>query len=110
MIFRILGLLMSILPMIWGTMSIHAGVESSNLGPILGGVFILAIGFIVFYLIVYDIAYHLVYVLTDETETLESIYEPFQDDFTTHRKLNTPDPHLIHPDDAKRGARLNIKV
>ncbi len=110
MIFRILGLLMSILPMVWGAMSIYAGIESSTVGPILGGVFIFILGCIVFYLIVYDTAYHLVTVLTDEPETLESIYEPFQDDFTTHRELNTPDPHLIHPDDAKRGARLNIKV
>lgn len=41
----------------------------------------------------------------------EPIWSDAQDDFTFYREINTPDPHLIHPDDAKRqAARLNIKV
>lgn len=103
MFYRIIGLLVCLFPMIWGTLSIHAGIESATFGPVLGGLFIFIIGLTVFWLIVYDIAERIVNVLISEPETLlESVYEPLQDDFTSHRELNTPDPNLIHPDDAKR--------
>ena len=111
MFFRIIGLLLCLIPMIWGTLSIHAGIESATFGPAIGGVFIFLGGLAVFWVIVYETALQLVGVVTAEPETLlESVYEPFQNDFTTHRELNTPNPHLIHPDDTKHAARLNIKV
>ena len=107
MFYRIIGLLVCLFPMIWGTLSIHAGIESATFGPVLGGLFIFIIGLIVFWLIVYDIAERIVNVLISEPDTND---QEFQDDFTVFRELNTPDPDLIHPDDAKRGAHLNIRV
>lgn len=107
MFYRIIGLLVCLFPMIWGTLSIHAGIESATFGPVLGGLFIFIIGLTVFWLIVYDIAERIVNVLTHEPATND---QEFQDDFTVFRDLNTPDQNLVHPDDAKRAARLNIKV
>jgi hypothetical protein len=111
MLSRILGIIVCLSLMAWGVLSINSGIRSDTFGPILGGVLFLALPAVVMFIIIYDTAIHAVSILTDEPETLlESVYEPFQDDFTSHRELNTPDPHLIHPDDAKRAARLDIKV
>lgn len=111
MISRILGIIVCLSLMAWGVLSINSGIKSDTFGPVLGGVLFLALPAVVMTIIIYDTALHLIMVLTDEPETLlDSVYEPFENDFTVHRNLNTPDPHLIHPDDAKRAARLNIKV
>lgn len=119
MFYRIIGLLVCLFPMIWGTLSIHAGIESATFGPVLGGLFIFIIGLTVFWLIVYDIAEQIVNVLISEPDTNDEynhptgIYDPETGDFAPSYSisdLNVPDPNLVHPDDAKRAARLNIKV
>jgi hypothetical protein len=112
MISRILGIIVCLSLMAWGVVSINNGIRSDHFGPILGGVLFLAFPAVVMFIIIYDTALHLVGIVTHQHEGAAHDLEPFQDDFTFHRELNTPDPHLIHPDDAKREARarLNIKV
>ena len=114
MISRILGIIVCLSLMAWGVHSINAGIRSDTFGPVLGGVLFLALPGVVMFIIIYDTALHLISILTHQHEGTGDLdhIDPFQDDFTFHRELNTPDPHLIHPDDAKRQerARLDIKV
>lgn len=115
MFYRIIGLLVCLFPMIWGTLSVHAGIESATFGPVLGGLFIFILGLTVFWLIVYDMAERIVNVLTHEPDANHptGIYDPETGEFAPSYSisdLNIPDLNLIHPDDAKRAARLNIKV
>lgn len=107
---RILGIIVCLCIIALGVLFISSS-SSSNVAPMISGTAMIFVSFIVLTVICISMIESIVGVVTDEPETLlESVYEPFQDDFTVFRELNTPDQNLIHPDDAKRAARLNIKV
>lgn len=107
---RILGIIVCLCIIALGVLFISSS-STSNFAPMISGTAMIFITMIVLTAICISIAESIVAVVTHQHEATGDLnHIEFQDDFTFHRDLNTPDPHLIHPDDAKRAARLNIKV
>lgn len=108
---RILGIIVCLCIIALGVLFISSS-STSNFAPMISGTAMIFITMIVLTAICISIAEDIVGIVTHQHEGAAHDFEPFQDDFTFHRDLNTPDPHLIHPDDAKRQARarLNMKV
>lgn len=119
------GLLASVPLFIWGYYSINAGINSAHFGPILGGamcIFIALVLFMVSLIHLIDKTFPIrvgkgVNEEHSSTRALWSVqdtrsYKSQGQSWDELQRLNTPDPNLIHPDDAKRQARaqLDIKV
>lgn len=100
MLSRILGIIVCLCIIALGVLFLSAS-STSNMAPMISGTAMIFMAFIVLTVIVISTAEHLINVVTHQYESIAD-NEPFQDDFTFHRDLNTPDPNLIHPDDAKR--------
>jgi hypothetical protein len=108
---RILGIIVCLCIIALGVLFISSS-STSNMAPMISGTTMIFVSFIVLTAICISMAEKIMGIVTDQYEGTGDLdhIDPFQDDFTFHRDLNTPDPHLIHPDDTKRAARLNMKV
>jgi hypothetical protein len=133
MLSRILGVIACMFPMGWGSYSMYQGLNNGDFGPILGGIMFLIIDVVAALIIIGDGLEQKVNgtpdnILEDGTifefKTAPRIRHSANDPAEFDRlysealeRMNTPDPHLIHPDHAKRQAsghdsypRVDMKV
>jgi hypothetical protein len=121
MLSRALGIIVCICIIALGVAFIGAS-STSNMAPTISGTAMIFMGFVVLTVIVISTFEHVADVLIHQDESIADI-DPFQDDLDTPvpskenrasipwmtpelwgmiDACNTPDPHLIHPDDLKR--------